>query len=358
MVKFQFEKKVIDIILEIIKDNQEYLTKKENLPQLAKLGYMYNTLWYAWRVCWGYKWLLANWEDCEDNPKYKIEWCSPKNEEIENLIYDAWWIHCLRDNEVSWKDFSDIIYNRKELLEKEKIFCKQNKTFEEWESYYLNKDGWTVYPKFNNRKSVVKYLLCGSWFWYDKTQGFVFYKAGWAEQDISLYWEWKKAIFRKDIQVIVDYLMLIPQVEITVTEAFNYLNNLSLKSIQEKEAELSVFLQELIEFNEKQWIILSQSQQKLVKDTKLTDHNELKNLINILFPTYEKTETTVKNDIYTPYSQIATYYPISQFDLNTDKSYIKVWIEMCNDILAHQKEEDAENIEFAKSFIEKFKNFN
>jgi len=44
---FKYEEKVIDVILTLIKDNQEYLTQPENLPQLAKLGYMYNTLWYS-----------------------------------------------------------------------------------------------------------------------------------------------------------------------------------------------------------------------------------------------------------------------------------------------------------------------
>jgi hypothetical protein len=51
--KFRYEKNVIDPILKIIKDNQEYLTQPENLPQLAKLGFLYNTLWYAGRICWG-----------------------------------------------------------------------------------------------------------------------------------------------------------------------------------------------------------------------------------------------------------------------------------------------------------------
>jgi len=35
--RFKFEKEVIDPILTIIRNNQEYLTKLENLPQLAKL---------------------------------------------------------------------------------------------------------------------------------------------------------------------------------------------------------------------------------------------------------------------------------------------------------------------------------
>ena len=44
---FLFEEKVIDPILNLIKDNQKYLTKKENLPQLSKLGFIYNHFWWS-----------------------------------------------------------------------------------------------------------------------------------------------------------------------------------------------------------------------------------------------------------------------------------------------------------------------
>lgn len=38
--RFKFEEKIIDPILSIIRNNQEYLTLPENLPQLAKLGWI------------------------------------------------------------------------------------------------------------------------------------------------------------------------------------------------------------------------------------------------------------------------------------------------------------------------------
>ena len=79
---FKFEENIIDPILSCIRDNQEYLTQPENLPQLAKLGYIYNTLWYDGRICWGYDGILrgnakttdedgeeTGYSDCEDNPK-------------------------------------------------------------------------------------------------------------------------------------------------------------------------------------------------------------------------------------------------------------------------------------------------
>ena len=119
---FEYEKEVIDRLLNLIKDNQEYLTIPENLPQLAKLGYMYNTLWYSGRVCWGHSGLLrgdakrlvidnnddeGDYYDCEDNPKYKIEMCDPINEDIENFIYDAWGMHIEMEEEgINFEIFS------------------------------------------------------------------------------------------------------------------------------------------------------------------------------------------------------------------------------------------------------------
>jgi len=38
----KFESKVINPILKVIEKNQDYLCKPENLPQLAKLGFMFN----------------------------------------------------------------------------------------------------------------------------------------------------------------------------------------------------------------------------------------------------------------------------------------------------------------------------
>lgn len=52
---FKFEKNVIDPLLNAISEHQVYLSKRANLPQLAKLGYIYETLFSAGRICWGHK---------------------------------------------------------------------------------------------------------------------------------------------------------------------------------------------------------------------------------------------------------------------------------------------------------------
>ena len=63
------------------------------------MGFIYNTLWYSGRICWGYKGILLDesikssedeskyeFISCENNPKYKIEECDPINSEIEDFI--------------------------------------------------------------------------------------------------------------------------------------------------------------------------------------------------------------------------------------------------------------------------------
>jgi len=91
---YKFEKNIIDVLLNTIKEYQVYLTQPENLPQLAKLGYIYNVLWYGGRICYGYKGILHKSEngECEDNAKYKIEMCNPQTLKIQSLIYGACWL--------------------------------------------------------------------------------------------------------------------------------------------------------------------------------------------------------------------------------------------------------------------------
>jgi hypothetical protein len=86
------------------------------LPQLAKLGYIYNTLWYAGRIS-SYQGNIET-NQCDDNPKYKIEMCEPKSDIIEN-IYDAWGMHVSNWFGPNWNEFNGIIVNGKELTDLE-----------------------------------------------------------------------------------------------------------------------------------------------------------------------------------------------------------------------------------------------
>lgn len=325
MKKFAFERQVIDPILNLIKKNQEYLTQPENLPQLAKLGYMYNTLWYAGRSCWGYNGLIKKAGkngQCEDNPKYKIDICDPINGEIENWIYDAWAMHVCNEFGESWEEFSQIVLKGKELNDWEIKAKKLNKTFEEWVEV-LTDERYAYF--YSNWRGVANQLLCVNGNGYDYRNGFIVQEAGGADQDIDMYGDWENAIFRDDIKKTVDKIMAMPEVRQTIETAYNYFFDLYKKK-QDKE------------------------------------DDDWKRMIGMTYKEYLKSDKYKKIH---PEGEYHTYYPISKypysnisaFDENTHPSYIQAGIKICEDILVHKKEESKrpENIKFAKSFLKKFK---
>jgi hypothetical protein len=60
---FKFEETVIDTILNLIKDNQEYLTQPENLPQLAKMYLLLLPITYLLMLITNnYYFFLFNWK--------------------------------------------------------------------------------------------------------------------------------------------------------------------------------------------------------------------------------------------------------------------------------------------------------
>jgi hypothetical protein len=254
---FKFESLVLDPILNCIKDNQEYLTHLENLPQLSKMGYMYNTLWYAGRICWGYNGILRvsptvkilgeeynedeenedyDGGECEDNPKYKIEMCDPINDKIENLIYDAWGQHVCESEEMqpSAAEFIKIVKEGRQLSDLEIKLLKIDKTMEDWveiktDPSYRYK---SLYP---DRKSVIGNLLCGIGNGYGwNSQGFIIEEASGADQDRALYGDWQNAKFRSDIQELVDSLLLIPEVTETLDASHNYILEAKKKRKEEE----------------------------------------------------------------------------------------------------------------------------
>ncbi len=351
---FPFEKNVIDPVLIAIRDNQEYLTKPENLPQLAKLGYIYNTLWYAGRICWGYDGLIVdkiNEEakeyfemnrrglttedvmmgrkeetfkpiksngDCEDNPKYKIEMCDPLTDKIDNLIYGAWGMHICDEMTPSWEEFENTIKKGKTYTDYDLSGIKEDKTFEEWVSYLM--DERHEY-RSKTEKDVADLLLCryGSGYAYKK--GHIVLNSAGGE-----YGEWENAIFRDDIKKTIDDLMAIPEVYQTMETANRYMS-------------------------------------KLIGDKKAED-NKRKLDIDSILKVLQRTISDVKEKIqkYKPYYPICEYSPISQLDKNSHPSYIKAAIKVCEDILQHEEEENNTeydntqgNTKFATKFLKKFK---
>ena len=318
-----FEQEVINPILTAIKNNQVYLTKPENLDQLAKLGYMYNTLWYAGRICYGSEGLIKKGWICEDNPKYKIEMCKPENEEIENFIYDAWGMHVSHEHGVTWKEFEQIVNRGKKLTALEMKLLKVDKTFDDWVEIKLDPKYQykSIYP---DRRSVIIHMLCCYGTGYGFKNGYIFKEASGADQDIALYGDWQNAKFLPSIQKVVDKVMSKPEVKEAVEKEYTY-----IRAIMQKNGPFGI--EELL--------------------NKFVNSSAYKKMVKLLVKK-EKKEKKPYSKVY-PIS--AGYSPITSIDNTWHPSYIKAAIEICEDILAHEKEEEKGNVTFAKKFLKKIR---
>jgi hypothetical protein len=335
-----FEVEVINKILLCIRRNQTYLCQPENLPQLAKLGYMYNTLWYSGRAGYGSDGLISKSYQCENNPKYKIEMCNPKTPEIENLIYDAWGMHVENDFTVSWDMFNNIITGNTELTDIEKKLLKVNKTFEEWVEIKTHND-YQYKILFSNKRSVANFLFCVIGNGYGYKDGYIIEEAGGADQDISLYGDWKNAKFCDKIQEVVDKIMSNPDIKLVIETLYNFHIELEVRrEKEEKEREYISFL-DMFEGN-------------VEKTLEFIDklRNRRKQRIEEIDITFEK---------YSCYYPICEYSIITKLDENSHESYIKAGIEICEEILEHREEEIANNnygqnnVDFAIKFLKRFK---
>ena len=368
---FKFEKKIIDPILNTISKHQVYLTKRANLPQLAKLGYMYNTLWYAGRVCWGSGGKLSKSKtsyDCENNTKDKIEMVNPKNERIENLVYDAWGMH-VRDGHTekatTFDDFKKIILEGRETTDFERRMLKVNKTFDEWVELLTNKQ-YKYHSLYKTRRSVADHLLCviGNGYGMNK-DGFIIQEASGADQDLSLYGDWQNAKFHPEIQAVVDQLLATPEVKQTIDTYAEVVD----ESIQKRKQEDNKHKTDWRNTIKRAF----DGAEKLPKDsmfgdkaiTDLTD-DEIDEFIDILMQDRLSKNGSTKEQPYHPYYPISDYsiihIMINKDSLKREKiktvhqSYIDAGIEICKEILAHEKEENKErkgNVKFAKEFLAK-----
>lgn len=323
----KFEKRIIDPILKTIKKHQTYLTKPENLPQLAKLGFIYNTLWYAGRSA-SYRGVIEK-NQCDDNPKYKIEMCDPKDDIIEDYIYDAWGMHVSNEFGPNWDEFSTTVLHGKELSIVEKKMLKPNKTFDEWVEI-LTDPNYRYHSIYKNKREVANHLLCTIGNGYGYKNGFVIYEASGADQDSTDYGDWQNAKFREDIQLVVDKIMADPDVEkvIRVTEE-------AKKDYEKEKIEREIKLH------------------GMTVDELLNKSNELLKKLGI------KKDADKKEVKYHPYYPICNYSIITMLDENSDPSYIKAAIEICEDILAHRDEENKSrkgNVIFAERFLKKVNN--
>lgn len=326
-MEFNYEESVIDPILGLIKKHQVYLTQEENLPQLAKLGYMYNTLWYSGRTCWGYNGIIKSGGSCENNPKYKIEECDAETSEIEDFIYSAWAMHSI--DIISWDDFHKTIFDGIELTSFEIKCLKQNKTFDEWVDILMSKD-YKYNSIFTSRHHVLSTLLFTNGTEYKYSNGFIVKDS--CGTDVSLYKDWQNAKFDGEIKEVVDLIMNMDEVKETIQKCFLYRTKI-------KEEDESTKYTDSLEFES-------------LKNELLKEYPDLDfdNIFN-----QDQGQSRVIKEKYYPYYPFCDYSNIFFFDENTDPSYIKAGIEACEEILEHIDVEPFQNIEFAKEFLKRFK---
>jgi hypothetical protein len=359
----KYERLIINPILKVIEKKQDYLCQPENLPQLAKLGFMFNNLWYAGRVCYGYGGIVRKGSTCENNPKYELgDNIEYNSEENENLIYDAWGMHVSNDGEDNSYDvFRKTILEGKELSDFEKESRKPNKTFDEWVNILTDKR-YRYHSIYPNRRSVANHLLCviGNGYGYNPTTGMVFTEASGADQDEDLYGEWENSIFEPSILEVVTKILDVPECKL----ALDAYSALVIKSRDER---LKTERDERVKWFGYALPLINKERVELGKDEITLEEPDFHTILNeFLTDQISKVTGNSKPEIK-PYE----YYPLSdysiiwKFDEKTHPSYIQAGMEICEHIVAnnpeigkdfneYQTRQRDDGIEFCKNFIKRF----
>ena len=361
----KYERNVICPILMAIEQHQDFLCKPENLPQLAKLGFMFEKLWYAGRVCYGSEGIVKKMSyTCENNPKYEIsDRLKYNSEENENLVYDAWGMHVSNDgNQMNFEEFSNLILNGKPLSEFEIQERKPKKTFEEWVAVMTDKR-YRYHSMFPDRRRVADYLLCtiGTGYGYDTKNGVIIKEASGADQDQDAYGSWENAKFIPEIQAVVDVVLAFDMTKIAMDAESAYIKKLVAKRKDEEFEQQRILHEALLPaVNEK---LVAKGEEPVTIDSEryreiYEKYLELR-MEEIMGGRKNKKETY-------EYYPICSYSIITQLNENAHPSYIKAGLEICEDIQKnpppikkdwndYQKQQRNEMIEFAKNFIKKWK---
>lgn len=363
--KRNFEARIINPILNAIKNNLDYLTQPENLPQLAKLGYMYNTLWYGGRISFGYNGIVKEGYECENNPKYKLEMCDVGTDEQYNWVYDAWGMHVSNEGTgVSFEEFKAIILNNtpKEKTEYELLQLKEFKTLDEWVEIKTH-PSYPYKRLFADRKSVLDHLLCVIGNGYEYQNGYIVETSSGARMNIASYGEWQSATLAPRFQKLIDKVLNDPDVKLVVD---NELEQTLMWQRQKatRTAEHYFRLEELIANveNRELDITLEQIIDEILDGTFYDKLNERNGKFNdILADKFGKGET--ESDDEEPkgrrYYPICNYSDITKIDKDAHPSYIAGAIEVCQEILAYpeidlqQEHHSGNNLKFAKAFMKK-----
>lgn len=218
---------------------------------------------------------------------------------------------------------------------------KIDKTIDEWVKIMTDKN-YRYVSLFPTKRSVVDYLLCTIGTGYGFKNGYVYEEASGADEDVAIYGDWKNATFDSKIDDIVKGIMGTPEVKETIETAYNFLKS-------ERERRLKIEKERLC---------------KMFDDIKSDDDDDdfnkevdelLKSIMNGLENNKEKEE--VIKEKYQQYYPICEYSNITKIDENSHPSYINTGIEVCEEILNHESEEDKDNIEFARKYLNRFKKY-
>jgi hypothetical protein len=360
----KYEKAVIRPILSAVEKYQEFLTQPENLPQLAKLGFMFEKFWYAGRVAYGYDGRIKKGSSCENNPKYELgDTIKYLDSKIEDLVYDAWGMHVSNDpNHMSFEEIKNLIINGKELSDFEKRLRTPNKTFDEWVDVLTNPE-YKYSQLYPDRRSVADHLLCtiGNGYGYSKETGMVFVEASGADQDQDIYGEWENAKFSPEIFTVVEKVLSTPELKLAIDAELEAVKEWEEKRRQEDRKEQESWYKMLLPLiNEKR---REAGVPEVTIDDPLLDEVKKQYVKELMKGSISKRTKAKKYEYY----PICNYSIITMFDKNTHPSYIKAGLEICEDIVSNppdlkkdfnQYQIDGRNqmIEFASKFIAKWKN--
>lgn len=363
----KYEKLVIRPILKVIENKQDYLCQPENLPQLAKLGFMFNNLWYAGRVCYGYDGIVKKGSSCENNPKYEIgDNIKYNSEEDENLVYDAWGMHVTDEYKNNdYEAFKKIVLEGKELPEFEKERRRPNKTFDDWVKILTDKR-YKYHSLYPDRQSVANHLLCviGNGYGYNTKTGMVISEASGADQDEDLYGEWENAQFESSILEVINKVLDVPECKLALDAYSAFVIKNRDKRLKKEREDMSKWFGNLLPS-------LNKFRTESGKPEITLDDDGFQKTMNEYLK-IQMSKITGKSSTPKPKPKPYEYYPISDYsiiwklDENSHPSYIQAGLEICEHIVAnnpeirkdfneYQKTQRDDGIEFCKNFINKYK---
>lgn len=245
-------------IVDLIASNQDFLCQPENLPQLAKMTYIFTCLHNATSMTFGYDWkkhdkdydnpfFIKERKWGEDNPKDEFLDRTWNNDDNENLIYDAWCIH--DEPEIpTFDELNSLLHDTKQLdmsekTDYEQLSEKKNKTMDEWVKL-LTDDRNPYRSIYGTPEAVYNHLLCtiGSGYGWNKDGNIA--ELGPSDQDNDVYNGWKTSKLDDKILQKIDSILSSPYVKLALDNAHNariYLDERSERKEIMKDIEYSSY---------------------------------------------------------------------------------------------------------------------